>query len=467
MISNDRIKSLNDKETLDKSYVVYWMQSAQRTEWNHSLEYAIMEANDLGKPLIVYFGLTDQFPEANERHYCFMLEGLKEVKEELRKRKIKLVIMKISPEIGALRISEAAALVVVDRGYLKIERQWREYLGERAECAVIQVETNVIVPIETASIKEEYSAATLRNKLNKKLEQFIVGVEAQPCTISSLELKIPVIEFEIEEIDSAIQLLDIDRTVKKSLFYQGGTSNARKLLNTFISERLAFYSERKNEPGETFTSELSPYLHFGQISPLFIYHMLEKASSEIKKEFLEELIVRRELSMNFVYYNDHYDSYECLPDWAKRTMEKHAFDRREYNYSIEDLENGQTHDLFWNAAEKEMIITGKMNGYMRMYWGKKIIEWSESPRKAYEIALYLNNKYNLDGRDPNGFAGVAWCFGKHDRPWGERSIFGSVRFMNDKGLRRKFDMAKYLEKVGEYEKEEQAQINTRENILYE
>jgi deoxyribodipyrimidine photo-lyase len=203
----------------------------------------------------------------------------------------------------------------------------------------------------------------------------------------------------------------------------------------------------KNEPGESYSSELSPYLHFGQISPLYISRRLAELPEATTAGFLEELIVRRELGINFVFYNDKYDSYESLPQWARSTLEKHQRDGRDEIYSREDLEKGNTHDAYWNAAQTEMVQTGKMHGYMRMYWGKKILEWTDDPSDAYATALYLNNKYNLDGRDPNGFAGVAWCFGKHDRPWGERAIFGNVRYMNDKGLKRKFDMERYLKKV--------------------
>lgn len=450
MILQERVKSLNDKTIAENPYVVYWMQSSQRTEYNHALEYAITQANNLKKPLIVYFGLTDNFPEANERHYYFMLEGLNEVKRELAKRNIRMLIRKISPEKGALDISSLAALMVVDRGYLRIERQWREFLAENAKCPVVQIETNVIVPIEEASEKEEYSAATIRNKISKKLEHYALPLRERHCEQCSINLSIPFEEFDIEDIDRAIDQLKINREVEKVSYYKGGTSNAKLWLEKFISQKLVRYSEMRNEPGEDYSSNLSPYLHFGQISPLYIYNRLMDVHIEGKKEFLEELIIRRELSMNFVFYNDKYDSYDAVPSWSKATLEKHLQDPREFLYSLEELEQALTHDHYWNAAQKEMLLTGKMQGYMRMYWGKKILEWSKTPEEAFNRATYLNNKYLLDGRDPNGFTGVAWCFGKHDRPWKERDIFGTVRYMNDKGLKRKFNMEKYLEKIEGY-----------------
>ncbi len=191
---------------------------------------------------------------------------------------------------------------------------------------------------------------------------------------------------------------------------------------------------------------MSPYLHFGQISPLYVAIQISQHRSPGKEAFLEELIVRRELSMNFVHYNQNYDSFTGIPDWAKHTLDEHRQDPRKYMYSLEQLEQAQTHDPYWNAAQREMVITGKMHGYMRMYWGKKILEWTTKPEEAFSIALYLNNKYELDGRDPNSFTGVAWCLGKHDRPWGRRPIFGNIRYMSAEGLKRKFNANKYAQK---------------------
>ncbi|MBU3206718.1 deoxyribodipyrimidine photo-lyase [Clostridium algidicarnis] len=302
MILQERIKTLNNKNITDNQYVVYWMQSSQRTEYNHVLEYSIIQANSLKKPLIVYFGLTDGFPEANERHYYFMLEGLKEVKEELAKRDIKMLIRRVSPEIGALEISSLAALMVVDRGYLRVERSWRNFLAQNAKCTVIEVETNVIVPIEEASPKEEYSAATLRTKISKKLETYTLPLSERKCDVMSINMDLPFENYDIEDIDKVISSLDIDKNVKRVSYYKGGTKNAKLLLEDFISNKLPNYTKLKNHPGEEYTSYLSPYLHFGQISPLYVYNQLIYVNVEGKKDFLEELIVRRELSMNFVFY---------------------------------------------------------------------------------------------------------------------------------------------------------------------
>jgi len=444
MIHESRIQPLNKNQLAKGDLVLYWMQASQRTENNHALEFAIEQANELKLPVIVYFGLTDAFPEANERHYYFMLEGLKVVQKALADKGIGMVIERSSPEIGTVKYAKRASLVVCDRGYLKIQKKWRQYVSEQIECPLIQIETDVIVPVEVASTKEEYSAATLRRKIHRVLPQYLVSLEEQIPIIDSTRY-----EFDSQDISDPPKLLDklsIDRSVRPSLLYHGGTDKAQIRLREFILKKLAKYQELRNDPNEDRLSGLSPYLHFGQISPLHIALEVGRVGGTNSDAFLEELIIRRELSMNFVNYNPGYDSFKGLPDWVKRTLSDHSNDARKYLYTRKELEQAQTHDSYWNAAQKEMLTTGKMHGYMRMYWGKKILEWAATPQEAYEIALYLNNKYELDGRDPNGFAGIAWCFGKHDRPWGRRPIFGNVRYMSTDGLKRKFDADKYSQK---------------------
>jgi deoxyribodipyrimidine photo-lyase len=442
MIQKERIKPLNQKEIQKGDYVLYWMQASQRAEDNHALEYAILKANELRKPLVVFFGITDRFPEANERHYTFMLEGLREVKGSLEKRGIQMVVRHESPEQGAVRMSKRACLAVVDRGYLRIQRKWRGEAAKRMGCPLLQVESDVVVPIEEASPKEEYAAATIRPKINKKLKSFLVPLKEKNPVVNSLSLKFQF--FDLVDLEKAISKLHIDRSVKRVTSLHGGTKEAKEHLKDFLEYKVDRFGDLRNDPSLDYLSQLSPYLHFGQISPLSIALKVSKTNSPGREAFLEELIVRRELSMNFVYYNDQYDSFEAIPDWAKKSLKVHLKDRRPYLYSMEELEEGKTHDPYWNAAQKEMVLKGKMHGYMRMYWGKKILEWTRTPEEGFRVALALNNKYELDGRDPNGFTGVAWCFGKHDRPWGERSIFGKVRYMNDKGLERKFDVDRYV-----------------------
>ena len=449
MIEEGRITPLNQEPPGKGRYVLYWMQAAQREEYNHALEYAIQRANDLGKPVVVCFGLTAEFPEANERHYRFMLEGLKETRQALRDRGIRMVIAAESPVTCISRAARDACLVVVDAGHVRIQRQWRAEVAERVGCALHEVETNLIVPVEEAAEKENFSAGTFRPRIKR-----VLGTYLRRLGRSKVRRKSPQLDLEdvsLEDIDRVLRDLKIDRSVTGVEAFHGGTSEAKRRLRAFIERTLDDYPERRNDPNADAVSNLSPYLHFGQISPLYIALRIQATSSAGKEVYLEELIVRRELSSNFVYYNDRYDAFDCLPPWAQRTLNYHSRDKREYVYSVGDLEAARTHDSYWNAAQKEMVLTGKMHGYMRMYWGKKILEWTQTPQEGFKAALYLNNKYELDGRDPNGFAGVAWCFGKHDRAWQERPVFGKVRYMNAAGLKRKFDAEAYVGRIAALE----------------
>jgi len=445
MIQKERVKALNQNKVQRGKYVLYWMQASQRAEYNHALEFAILKANELRQPLVVFFGITDQFPEANERHYAFLLEGLKEAKDSLEKRGIRMVILHQSPEVGALQLAKRASLAVVDRGYLRIQRAWRDDASQRMACPLFQVESDVIVPVEETSPKEEYAAATIRSKIRRKLDAFLVPLIEHEPVIDSLFLHFN--SFDIDGQEKAISKLRIDRSVGRVNSFHGGTKEAKSHLDLFLDCKLDRFPELRNDPTLDYLSHMSPYLHFGHISPLYIALKVSKTGSPGTEAFLEELIVRRELSINFVFYNEQCDSFEAIPDWAKKTLKAHQKDKRPYLYSLKELEGATTHDPYWNAAQKEMVNSGKMHGYMRMYWGKKILEWTKTPEMAFESALYLNNKYELDGRDPNGFTGVEWCFGKHDRPWGERPIFGNVRYMNDKGLKRKFDADGYVKMI--------------------
>jgi len=448
MMQPERMQPLNDRPIQKGRYVLYWMQASQRAVFNHALEYAIRQANGLNRPVLCLFGLTDRFPEANERHYAFMLQGLKEVREELYQQGIQFVVLHESPELAALQLSKEASMVVTDRGYLRIQRTWRRHVAKNAPCLVVQVETDVIVPVEAASEKEAYSAATLRPRIQKHLKRYLVPLKATPMRKDSLGFRFEGVD--VADVKAVLRTLSLDRSVSPVGTFRGGRKEAAHWLDLFIKEKLKYYGYQRNDPSTDYGSHMSPYLHFGQISPLEIALKVRQARGKpnaTKEAFLEELIVRRELSMNFVYYNRDYDSFDALPAWARDTLKDHQKDQRDYLYALEQWEDAQTHDPYWNAAQREMVVTGKMHNYMRMYWGKKILEWSKTPEEAYSTALYLNNKYELDGRDPNGFSGVAWCFGKHDRAWKERPVFGKVRYMNAAGLRRKFDIQSYVKGV--------------------
>ena len=440
-----RIRSLNTNRVQGGSHVLLWLQASVRASSNHALEYAIEQANESRKPLIASFVLTPSYPEANERHYFFLLEGLADAGKALRERAIPFVVREGDPPKVILDLSGDACLVVTDRGYLRHQREWRARVAESIDCPLIQVESDVVVPVESVSTKEEYAAATIRPKIHRLLPEFLV-----PLVEGRVHQPLPDPGWETQpwqDPNRILSRLDIDRSVLAPKGFQGGTMEARRRLQEFIAIRLDRFASDRNDPNSHTLSCMSPYLHFGQISPLEIALAVKASGSLSVDAYLEELIVRRELSMNFVFYSQNYDSIDCLPSWAGKTLGDHIRDRREYTYSFREFEEGKTHDPAWNAAQEEMRRTGKMHGYMRMYWGKKILEWSETPQEAFRNALSLNNRYELDGRDPNGYAGVAWCFGKHDRPWGERPVFGKVRCMGTKGLARKFDIEAYVMKM--------------------
>jgi deoxyribodipyrimidine photo-lyase len=447
-IQEERVQNLNDKDVVNGDYVLYWMQSSQRAEQNHALEYAAQRANELGQRLLVVFGLTDDYPEANLRHYAFMLEGLKDAQESLKERGIKMVVRRGSPDEVAIEAGEGASLIVTDRGYMRPQKRWRERVAGKAGCLVTQVESDVVVPVELASGKQEHAARTLRPKIGEYLENFLValtptGVEKQSTNMQAGGL-------DLSDIDGVLDEMDLDRSVGAlSHLYTGGNSGAKKMFRRFLKNSFDGYVEHRNQPQTDDVSHMSKYLHFGHVSPIWLALEAREAKTENDniESFVEELVVRRELSMNFVFYNDDYDSFSNLPGWAKETLREHKDDEREYVYTTKQLENAQTHDEYWNAAMKEMVYTGYMHNYMRMYWGKKILEWSKTPEHAYRTTLYLNNKYFLDGRDPNSFANVAWVFGQHDRGWTEREVFGKVRFMSAGGLERKTKPDQYVEKV--------------------
>jgi deoxyribodipyrimidine photo-lyase len=451
MIQEERIRALNRKEPVSGSYVLYWMQASQRTHYNHALAHAARIANERRQPLLVFFGLTEAYPGANLRHYRFMLEGLAEAQSSLAGKGIRMVVRLRSPEKGAVELSRGASLAVVDRGYLKLQRQWREDAAAVMRCPLIQVESNVVVPVEEASSKEEYSAATIRPRIGRQLERYLLPMEEELPVKSSLHLDIE--SLDLSDTEQVLARLNIDQGTAGIEAARGGTSQANARLTDFIDHKLKYYPSQRNDPSLDLGSGMSPYLHFGQISPLFIALEVQRTGGPGAEAYLEELIVRRELSMNFVYYNRNYDSLEGLPRWALKTLHEHASDPREYLYTLQELEEARTHDPYWNAAQKEMVATSRMHNYMRMYWGKKIIEWSATPDEAYRAAVYLNDKYELDGRDPNGYTGVLWCFGKHDRAWKERDVLGKLRYMSAGGLRRKFDIETYVRKTDDVYRE--------------
>ncbi len=461
IIPEARVQRLNEAPARrDADRVVYWMQQAQRAEDNHALEFAVQCANDLELPLLVVFGLTDAYPEANLRHYTFLLEGLRDVAGGLDRRNIGFLVQRGAPDAVALAHAERAARLVVDRGYLRHQVQWRRSVAEGAPCRVDQVETDVVVPIEVVSDKAEHAARTIRPKIHAQLDAFLVDLTTTPLERDGTDLadraatetadrfeRLAVADAEAGELAGR---LDIDTSVPAvSALYSGGTTQAKRVLREFLDTKFMGYEAHRNQPQTDYVSHMSKYLHFGHVSPIYVARRaLETGAPQTEKEsFLEELIVRRELAVNFVAFTPDYDAWSCLPAWARASLIEHADDPREYVYDEAELVAARTHDPYWNAAMREMVHTGYMHNYMRMYWGKKILEWTADPQHAFERTLRLNNRYFLDGRDPNSYAGVAWCYGIHDRGWTERPIFGKTRYMNANGLRRKADPEAYVAKV--------------------
>lgn len=450
MIQPTRVRVLADvPPASQRKYVLYWMQQSQRVRFNHALEYAVEQANELKLPLVVCFGLMDDYPEANERHYAFMLDGLRDVQADLKERGIRFVCRHGNPPDAALSLAGDAALVVCDRGYLRHQKRWRDKVADEAGVRVVEVESDVVVPVDEVSNRQEYAARTIRPKINKRRDEYLVPLKPTAVQHESLRLRVSG-DIDVSQPADALAKLKLDRSVKP-VSREGGSTAAHRLLKHFLQHKLPGYDEGRNEPAAGQTSLMSAHLHFGQISPVEIAIAVRDAKhapQEDRDAYLEELIVRRELAANFVHHCPHYDTYDCIPDWAKKTLTEREKDPRPHLYTLEQLEHARTADPYWNAAQLEMTRTGFMHNYMRMYWGKKILEWMPTAREAFQTTLYLNNKYFLCGRDMISFASVAWIYGLHDRPWGPaRKVFGTVRYMNDNGLRRKFDMDAYVKKV--------------------
>ena len=441
----ERVHILSRRPSPTKQdWVLYWMQASVRIVDNLALEYAAQEAASRKLPLVVVFGLKEGYVDSGPRHASFLLDGLKYVAKTLRDMGIPFIVQNLPPHEAALDAAGRAALTVTDMGYTGKQRFWRREFVRQAPGPVIMVEDNVCVPVESVYEKPAVGARVIRPRINRVREEYLsdrIGLVETP--------KKPT-HFDRDMTDAE------DPVLEKSAFgtgptpvssLRGGGDEAEKVLNRFLEERLERYGEDKNDPSKKAASGLSPYIRYGHISVRHIARRVLSVGGEGTEDFLEELLIRRELAVNYAWYHPEYDDPGTLPAWARDNLDAHSADIRPYVYDEEIMENGSTHDPYWNACQKEMVHTGCMQGYMRMYWGKKVIEWTSDWRAAWHLLMKWNDKYELDGRDPNGYAGVAWCFGMHDRPWAQRPVFGSVRYMNDKGLRRKFDIDAYVRDV--------------------
>jgi deoxyribodipyrimidine photo-lyase len=449
-MNSKRIRILREGQTRAGT-VVLWMSRDQRVNDNWALLFAQELAMKEQSFLAVVFCVAPTFLGATIRQYSFMIKGLQEVERELAKKGIPFFLLNGSPEheIPKFVRQYRAGTLITDFNPLRIKRKWENSVAEKIDIPFYQVDAHNIVPCWIASAKQKYNAHTFRPKMNRLLSEFLVEYPVLRKHPVAWDNKVSKIDWE-----RIFKTLDIDFSIPEVDWVESGGKAAKRALYNFIENKLPQYDTLRNDPTSDGQSNLSPYLHFGQISAQRVAFEVLKYSHSFPftkggsstAAFLEELIIRRELSDNFCFYNQDYENFEGFPAWAKKTLNEHRKDRRAYIYTVQQFEHAKTHDDLWNAAQMEMVKKGKMHGYMRMYWAKKISEWTVSPEKAMEVAIYLNDRYELDGRDPNGYVGIAWSIGGvHDRAWSERPIFGKIRYMSYNGCKAKFDVNKYIE----------------------
>ena len=438
----------------EAKYVLYWSQMNRRVECNHALAHAVELANSLHLPVLFYEALGCTYKYANDRLHTFVLEAVPETQKRARAAGLGYVfhLRKRRGDANNMlyRLAADAAVLVTDDYPTFIAALHNSSVPAKIGIPYFAVDSSCIVPMNLME-KREYAAYTIRPKIKKLLVRFLQRFEMPSVKI---RWKLDVadgIHTEVDDVAALVAECEIDHSVKPSSVFRGGRKNAESALKHFVEHNLRRYAEGRNEPSKHVTSDMSPYLHFGQISSLEVAMAVKEYAEEhklIADEYLEELIVRRELAYNFARFSGDPESFGNLPDWAQKTLEKHAGDKREPVYTREQFERAETHDALWNATQKEMLFRGKIHGYYRMYWGKKIIEWSATCQDALATMIYLHDRYALDGRDPATYTNILWCFGMHDRPWTERPVFGMIRWMSLDGMKRKTDVESYVREIG-------------------
>jgi deoxyribodipyrimidine photo-lyase len=437
----------------DGQCVVYWMQRAMRIVDNPALDVAIEAGNLLGLPVVVFFSVIPNYPNANLRHYHFMAQGLRDVAVDAAERGVGFVVRRPPDNsLEAFLAEVKAALLVGDENPCREPERWRRVLTKRLRLPFWTVDADVVVPSRVFD-RSYVLLHHFRPHLKAELPTYLVA----SAKIAPLYPWIPrkaLASFPLDQ-DITAGFTKLDREVRPVESFTGGTHAALKRLDEFVRQGLATYEVTRNQPEVQGTSRLSPYLHFGNIGPLTIALAAEEAvrqgkvQSGARDRFLEQLIGWRELAVLFVRHEPNYDNWECAAPWARKTLIEHTGDPRPHRYSLKQLERAETADELWNAAQREMVATGWMHGYLRMYWAKKMLEWAPEPATAFEWAVELNDRYELDGRDPNGYAGIAWAIvGRHDRPWFNRPVFGLVRSMMAASTAKKFDAASYIRQNG-------------------
>jgi len=449
-----RVRKLTDTNGKSSaSGVVYWMTRDMRVQDNWAMLYSQKMALDSKGPLHVLVCVPTSFLKMTWRHYHFMLGGLKEVAEECQNLNIQFHLHsgKADHCFGHEFLEKfEISLVVTDFSPLKqhlddIDKV-KNILPEGV--ALHQVDAHNVVSCWTVSDKQEYAARTIRGKITKQLPTFLTQyppVIKHPVTTQA-EVKEP----NWESVEKTLKMDRKGYGVAPVEWAVPGTKGGLDRVHKFVHECLKIYADKRNDPVVDALSHISPWVNFGQISmQRAVLHAKQfgKSYPEAVAAFVEEAVIRKELSDNFCYYNKNYGRIEGASDWARKTLQEHAGDKREYLYTMKQWQNGNTHDDLWNAAQMQLVKEGKMHGFLRMYWAKKILEWSASPKEALATSLYLNDRFSLDGNNPSGFVGCMWSVcGIHDRAWKERPVFGKIRFMNYAGCKRKFDIKAYMAK---------------------
>lgn len=439
----------------DGACVVYWMQRAERGLNNAAVDCAVNVANELGLPLLVYFSAISNFPHANLRHYVFLNQGLPDIEADLAERNITFIVRR-PPDNSLEKLLEEvnAAILIGDENPCREPERWRQVMAKRVTIPFWTVDADVVVPSKVFGTAQ-YAAYVLRPRLYKELPNYLHPLK-NPNAQHAWKRPKNFCSYPTTS-DITVGWKRFDRSVGPVESFTGGSHAARKRLKHFVEHVLPAYDQNRNQPTIDGSSRLSPYLHFGHICSLEIVLAVDAAAqndpslAKARDSFFNEILIWRELAVNFVKYTPTYDSVECAEPWATQSLAEHAHDRREWNYTREQLERGETHDELWNAAQLQMVNYGWMHNYLRMYWAKKILEWSPSPAIAFDYAVFLNDRYELDGRDPGGYAGIAWAIvGKFDRPWFDRPIFGKVRYMSGGSTGKKFDSQGYIDRVREH-----------------
>ena len=487
-----RRRTLNDADLRpDAAYVLYWMTGHRRTRFNFALQHAVDQANELERPLVILEALRCGYRWANRRHHAFILRGMIDTQRAADGSGAAWLTY-VEDEAGnggglLEKLAEDACLVVGDDAPVFFLPRMMRAAADRIDVRFDLVDSNGVLPLRAAD-KVFARAYDFRRFLQRELGPPLVDMPvAEPLddlqTVADREELVgsvldaepyrdgffdaPTLEADLDDV---LDRLPIDQDVRGGA-QAGGQAEALDLLGRFVEERLDRYDEGRRDLDRRSTTELSAHLHYGQISSHEILAAVADhegwtpmdvsdsksgkrtgwwGMSESAESFLDELITWREVGYNMAWQEEEaYDTYESLPDWARETLEDHADDERDHLYTLEEFETAATHDEIWNAAQRELVHDGRIHNYLRMLWGKKILEWTEHPRDALEVMIELNNKYALDGRDPNSISGIFWCLGRYDRAWGpERPIFGKIRFMSSDSTRRKLKLDDYLQDYG-------------------